>query len=91
MRKPDDLSNIAQVLERIEERLKTARLSAAAASTRAGLSIDAIRNIRRRVAGGGDRGTVNLATLVALARVLGTTPTYLATGGAGGQRATHRC
>lgn len=71
---------IVQILERIEGRLAATKLSAASASTKAGLSIDAIRNIRRRVAKGNDRGTVNVGTLVALARVLGTTAAYLATG-----------
>ncbi|HTN60231.1 MAG TPA: XRE family transcriptional regulator [Devosia sp.] len=74
---------LKDVLFRIEERLVAVGLSAAAASTKAGLSIDAIRNIRRKVEAGQEAG-VSSKTLAALAPVLGTTVAYLVDGAEGG-------
>lgn len=76
---------LKDVLFRIEERLVAVDLSAAAASTKAGLSIDAIRNIRRKVEAGQEAG-VSSKTLEALAPVLKTTVAYLADGADGGDR-----
>lgn len=70
---------LKDVLARIEERLKVVGLSAAAASRQAGLSIDAIRNIRRKVEAGEEAG-VSSKTLEALAPVLQTTVAHLSDG-----------
>ena len=70
---------LREILARIEERLAAVGMSAAAASSAAGLTEDAIRNIRRAVEKG-DRQGVSTATLVPLARVLGTTPAWLVGG-----------
>ena len=70
---------LKDVLARIEERLKVVGLSAAAASKQAGLSIDAIRNIRRKVEAGEEAG-VSSKTLEALAPVLQTTVAHLSDG-----------
>jgi phage repressor protein C with HTH and peptisase S24 domain len=76
---------LKDVLFRIEERLVAVGLSAAAASTKAGLSIDAIRNIRRKVEAGQEAG-VSSKTLERLAPVLQTTVGYLADGKDAGER-----
>lgn len=68
-----------QVLVRIESRLRAVGLSATAASKRAGLSEDAIRNIRRSVESGSRKG-ISTQTLSALAPVLQTTEGWLLTG-----------
>ena len=70
---------IEEVLLRIEERLKTVNLSAFAASKAAGLSGDAIRNIRRAAEQGNGRG-VTMRTLSALAAPLQTSASWLLTG-----------
>lgn len=64
------------ILDRIEQRLKDKGISASAASLAAGLSKDAIRNIRRARSLGIDAG-VNIRTVEALAPVLGTTKAWL--------------
>jgi SOS-response transcriptional repressor LexA len=71
---------LKNVLDRIEERLGVVGLTAAAASRKAGLSVDAIRNIRRKVENGEDNASVNASTLAALAPILKTTVAYLAEG-----------
>lgn len=63
------------LLARIEERLRALGLSADAASRAAGKP-DSIRNLKRAVKNG-DRQGVAMATLSALAPVLGTTVAYL--------------
>lgn len=67
------------LLSRIEERLRVVGLSASAASTAAGLSVDAIRNIRRASRDSADVG-VSSRTLEALAPVLGTSVAWLLAG-----------
>lgn len=64
------------ILDRIEQRLIDVGLSASAASVAAGLSKDAIRNIRRARAQGVVVG-VNVRTVEALAPVLKTTKAWL--------------
>lgn len=77
---------LKDVLERVEARLKFVGLSATAASRAAGLSEDAIRNMRRAVERG-DRGGVSTSTITALAPVLQTTAAWLMDGEGGeGQR-----
>jgi hypothetical protein len=70
---------LSQVLERVEKRLKVVGLSAAAASKAAGLSEDAIRNMKRAETKEGRAG-VSTRTLSALAKVLGTTSGWLMDG-----------
>jgi hypothetical protein len=70
---------LADVLKRVEARLKVVGLSASAASSKAGLSKDAIRNMQR-AAGAGDRKGVSTTTITALAPVLRTTVEYLLEG-----------
>lgn len=67
------------VIRRVEDRLKVVKLSAAAASRKAGLSEDAIRNLRRAGESGGRKG-VSTDTLAKLAPVLGTTTGWLLDG-----------
>lgn len=63
-------------MDRIEKKLKDVGLSASAASLAAGLSKDAIRNIRRAKSQGIDVG-VNIRTVEALAPVLKTSKAWL--------------
>lgn len=70
---------LADVLERIEKRLKVVGLSPAAASEQAGLSVDAIRNIKRAI-DKDDRQGISTRTLELLAPVLQTTATWLFSG-----------
>ena len=77
---------LSQVLQRVEKRLQATGLSAAAASKAAGLSEDAIRNMKRAEAKEGRTG-VSTRTLAALAQVLGTTSGWLMEG-AGSEEAT---
>lgn len=70
---------LKDVLARIEERLKVLKISATAASRDAGLSEDAIRNMRRAVAAD-ERQGVSTATIFALAPVLHTSPSWLIEG-----------
>lgn len=67
---------LKDVLERIEKRLAELDLTAATASRQAGLSPDAIRNMRRKVEAGVDAG-VSTRTIQALAPVLGMTPAQI--------------
>jgi SOS-response transcriptional repressor LexA len=70
---------LKDVLNRIETRLKELGLSASAASRQAGLSEDAIRNMRRAVEKD-DRQGVSTATIMALAPILQTTASWLLEG-----------
>lgn len=70
---------LGEVLERIERRLVAVGLTATAASRAAGLSEDAIRNLRRAKKSGGHQG-LSTRTIAALAPVLKTTPAWLLTG-----------
>lgn len=70
---------IEDVLKRIEERLKALNLSASAASLKAGLSRDAIRNMRRGLKSQARTG-VSTNTIEALARVLQVSPAWLLKG-----------
>jgi SOS-response transcriptional repressor LexA len=67
------------VVNRVEQRLEALNLTASAASARAGLSRDAIRNMQR-AAKTGTRQGVSTNTLAALAAVLKTTPQWLLDG-----------
>lgn len=67
------------VVDRVERRLKAVEKSAAAASREAGLSEDAIRNMKRALEGGGRKG-VSTATISALAPVLRTSMGWLLNG-----------
>lgn len=71
---------LKDVLDRIESRLQALGLSATAASRSAGLSLDAIRNMRRKVQAGDIHAGVSSRTIDALAPVLGTTASWLLTG-----------
>ena len=75
---------VEDVLARVEERLEAVGLSATAASKLAGLSEDAIRNMRRAVEKG-DRKGVTTRTVSALAPVLRTTAGYLMSGEGDGE------
>ncbi|QDM32070.1 phage repressor protein [Tardiphaga sp. vice352] len=75
---PDKSLN--ELLERVEIRLKTLGLSAQAASEKAGLTKDAIRNLKRAAAGKSDRKGVSTRTAKQLARALETTPGWLLSG-----------
>lgn len=70
---------VKDVLDRIERRLKELGISAATASKQAGLSSDAIRNMRRAVEND-DRKGVSTATILALAPILQTTASWLIEG-----------
>ncbi len=69
---------LAEVLERIETRLKVLKMTENAASQAAGKP-DAIRNLRRGVQSGARKG-ISTATLAALAPVLKTSAEWLMTG-----------
>lgn len=71
---------LKDVLARIEQRLKALGISASAASRQAGLSEDAIRNMRRAVEKD-ERQGVSTATIIALAPVLQTSASWLIEGG----------
>lgn len=73
-----------EVLGRIEKRLKQVGLSATAASKQAGLSEDAIRNMRRAVEKDARQG-VSTSTIMALAPVLQTTASWLIEGAGDGE------
>lgn len=72
-------SMIEDVLKRVEQRLEAVDMTATAASRLAGLSEDAIRNMRRATAKGGRKG-VSTDTLSKLAPVLRTTTGWLLDG-----------
>lgn len=67
------------VIHRVEQRLKAVGLSATAASKQAGLSEDAIRNMKRAVSQGGRKG-VSTETISKLAPILQTTTGWLLEG-----------
>lgn len=71
---------LSKILDRINERLEAVGLSESAAAKLAGLSADAIRNVRRKVESGDTAGGVSSRTLEKLAPVLQTTVDYLMTG-----------
>lgn len=71
---------LSSVLERVEARLTALGLSANAASKEAGLSADAIRNLRRAAADPQGRQGVSTKTIMALAPVLRTSVEWLLTG-----------
>lgn len=73
------MSYLADVVKRIDERLKAMTLSASGASRAAGLSEDAIRNIRRASTDESRVGT-QTTTLMKLAPILGTSVNWLLTG-----------
>lgn len=70
---------LRDVLSRIDRRLRATGQTATAASKRAGLGEDAIRNLRRAVERD-DRVGISTNTLTALAPVLGTTASWLLEG-----------
>lgn len=70
---------LKEILERIHKRLEATGLSAAAASARAGLSKDAIRNIERSVEQGKEGGA-STQTILKLAPILQTTASWLIEG-----------
>lgn len=65
--------------DRIQQRLNDLGITARAASLRAGLSADAIRNIERAVESG--RDGISTVTILKLAPILQTTPSWLLEGG----------
>ena len=69
-----------EILGRIQKRLKAVSLSESAAAQRAGLSKDAIRNMRRAVSEGKNRSGVSTKTLSKLAPVLETNLSWLLDG-----------
>jgi SOS-response transcriptional repressor LexA len=71
---------LQDVLERVERRLEAVGLKAAEASKKAGLSPDAIRNMRRAVESPDQRKGVSTRTITALAPVLQTTTSWLLEG-----------
>lgn len=71
---------LEKVLERIQQRLEIVGLSESAAAKRAGLSADAIRNMRREVERGNTERGASIRTLSKLAPVLETTAEYLLSG-----------
>ncbi len=72
--------SLKDLLRRIERRLKAIGLSAQAASQKAGLSKDAIRNLRRAATGETSRHGISTRTAAALADVLETSEGWLLTG-----------
>ncbi|MDO9416997.1 S24 family peptidase [Pararhizobium sp.] len=71
---------LREILTRIESRLGAVELSAAAASAKAGLSKDAIRNIKRAIEDGKEEAGTSTSTIIKLAPVLGTTASWLLEG-----------
>lgn len=70
--------NTSAILARINERLSAMGLTAAAASRQAGLTVDAIRNLKRGVKDG--KGGSTIRTISALAPILGTSTSWLLDG-----------
>jgi phage repressor protein C with HTH and peptisase S24 domain len=68
---------LSDVLERINKRLEAVGLSESGAALKAGLSADAIRNMRRAVAAGKTQTGASIKTLSALAPVLKTSVGWL--------------
>lgn len=73
--------DLAEILKRVEQRLKELGLTAKGASALAGRP-DAIRNLKRAVRDGGRQG-ISTATIAALAPVLEVSEEWLATGRSG--------
>lgn len=73
-------SSLPSLLKRVEQRLEILGISAQAASEKAGLTKDAIRNLKRAAAGKSDRKGVSTRTANLLAAALGTSPGWLLTG-----------
>jgi len=71
--------NLQAIYDRITERREAVGLSESAAAKRAGLSADAIRNIRRALKEGKEGAGISTRTLAALAPVLETTAEWLMT------------
>lgn len=71
---------LEDVVNRINQRLKAVGLSESAAAKKAGLSADAIRNMRRSVEAGKRESGASTRTLSALAPVLETTAAWLMDG-----------
>lgn len=71
---------LGDVLDRVERRLRAVDMAASAASTAAGLSEDAIRNMRRAVKASNGRTGVTTTTITALAPILKTTVGWLLSG-----------
>lgn len=69
---------LRNILDRIEQRLEVVGLSASAASLKAGISKDAIRNIQRACKDG--RDGISITTLTKLAPVLQTSASWLLEG-----------
>ena len=70
---------LQEILQRIDRRLTALDLTDRAASIKAGLSADAIRNIRRAAKNGTHDG-ITTSTLIPLAKALETTPGWLLDG-----------
>lgn len=70
---------IKDIVTRIETRLTDLGMSASEASRLSGMSKDAIRNIQRNAATGTEKG-VSTRTIIALAKVLQSSPSWLLTG-----------
>lgn len=70
---------LSEVVKRVERRLAATGKKAAVASRQAGLSEDAIRNMKRALESGGRKG-VSTTTISALAPVLGTSVGWLLRG-----------
>lgn len=68
------------VLERLDQRRMEMQLTDRALSIRAGMSGDAIRNWRRRLAAGKDAGGANAETLTKIAKALEVSPSWLISG-----------
>lgn len=71
---------LTDIYERIERRLAATNKSASAAAIEAGLSKDGIRNIQRAIKNGRVNDGVSSETLLKLAPVLETTPSWLLDG-----------
>ena len=82
------MTDIADVFHRIERRLEALGLTASAASKKAGLSTDAIRNIKRAVEANSSRHGVSTRTIARLAPVLQTSVGWLLEG-RGDEAVTH--
>ena len=73
-------NSLTDLLKRVEERLAVLGISAQAASEKAGLTKDAIRNLKRAAAGKSDRKGVSTRTAKLLAAALETTSGWLVSG-----------
>jgi SOS-response transcriptional repressor LexA len=73
-------SSLNDLLKRVEQRLQTLGISAQAASEKAGLTKDAIRNLKRAALGKSDRKGISTRTAKQLAAALETTSGWLLSG-----------